>query len=68
MTDLRIDLIRRVQLQHGLSFAGVKTEKRPEEWRCQCGTGFKGDGALEKGRRHEAAEILAALDEAAAVA
>jgi hypothetical protein len=66
--DLRIDLVRRVQLQHMLSYAGVKTEHRAEEWRCKCGADFKGDGAIEKGRRHEAGEILTALDEAAVVA
>jgi hypothetical protein len=68
MTDLRVDLIRRVQMQHMLSFAGVKTDRRAEEWRCRCGEGYKGDGAIEKGHRHEAAEILAALDEASVVA
>lgn len=68
MTDLRVDLIRRVQMQHMVSRAGVKRQGRAEEWRCRCGESYKGDGAIEKGRRHEAAEILAALDEAAVVA
>lgn len=68
MTDPRIDLIRRVQRQHMLSYAHVKTASHAEEWRCKCGVSHTGDGALEKGHRHEAAEILAALDAAAAVA
>lgn len=68
MNDPRVDLIRQVQKQHMIRFAAVKRTKKPEEWQCQCGTGFRGDGALEKGRRHEATEILDALDGAAAVA
>lgn len=68
MTDLRIDLIRRVQMQHMFASAGVKHGNRPEQWRCRCGESFKGDGAIEKGHRHEAEQILAALDEAGAVA
>lgn len=68
MTDLRVDLIRRVQMQHMFSYAAVKRDKRPEQWGCRCGEKYEGDGAIEKGHRHEAAMILAALDEAAAVA
>ncbi len=68
MTDLRVDLIRRVQMQHMFSYASVKRDKHPEEWRCRCGESYKGDGAIEKGHRHEATEILSALDEAGAVA
>lgn len=68
MTDLRVDLIRRVQLQHSCTYAAIKRDKRAEEHRCRCGQSYKGDGALEQGNRHVAAEILSALDDAVAVA
>ena len=68
MTDLRIDLIRRVQMQQMFAYAGVKRRDHEEEWGCRCGVKHQGDGAIEKGHRHEAEMILAALDEAAAVA
>lgn len=68
MNDLRVDLIRQVQQQHMFSFAAVERDKRPEEWGCRCGVEFKGKGAIERGHRHQASEILAALDESEVVA
>jgi hypothetical protein len=65
-TDLRVDLIRSVEQQHMFSSAGIEHGRRPEHWRCKCGLGFEGAGAIERGRRHVASEILAALDEAVA--
>ena len=65
-TDLRVDLIRRVELQHMFSSAAIEHGRSPEHWRCKCGTGFEGAGAIERGLRHVATEILSALDEAVA--
>lgn len=67
-TDLRVDLFRQVEQQHMFSSAAVEHGRSPEHWRCRCGAGFEGAGAIERGNRHVASEILAALDEAGAVA
>ena len=66
--DLRVDLILRVEQDHSVSIAATKEASGGEQWKCRCGEHYKGDGAMRKGRRHVAAEILAALDEAMAVA
>ena len=65
MSTDRIDLVRQVQKAHMFASASSKEARGGESWRCQCGVGFHGAGALERGHRHEATEILAALDEAA---
>ena len=67
-TDLRVDLIRRVEAQHMVSSESIEYGHRPEHWRCKCGTAFEGAGAIELGRRHVASEILAALDKAGVMA
>jgi len=67
-TDPRVDLIRRVEEDHRLGAAGTKDCSQGEHWRCRCGQKYKGNGAIENGRRHVAAEILSALDNAASVA
>ncbi len=66
--DLRVDLILRVEADHMVSKAGIKHGKRPEEWACRCGQSYTDEGAIKRGRRHVATEIMAALDEAGAVA
>jgi hypothetical protein len=63
--DLRVDLILRVENDHGMRKAATSSARGGEQWACRCGVEFKGDGALSKGRRHHAEVILSALDEAA---
>lgn len=65
MSDLRVDLVLRVEQDHMIAFASSKEASSGEQWKCQCGEHYKGVGALKKGRRHVATEVLAALDEAA---
>lgn len=67
--DLRVDLILRIEGEdHMVSLAAAKSAPGGERWRCRCGEDYRGDGAIKKGRRHVAAEVLAALDAAAGVA
>ncbi len=67
MTDLRVDLILRVESDHGpRRFASADAPGGELAW-CMCGVKFKGEGALKKERRHRAEAILEALDEAAMV-
>lgn len=68
VVDLRVDLILRVEAEHMCSLAASKSAPKGERWRCRCGVDFKGDGAIKKGRRHQAAEVIAALDEAGVTA
>lgn len=67
-TDLRVDLILRVLNDHTIRAVGSKECSRGEHWSCVCGESYQGDGAIKKGRRHEATEVLSALDAAAQVA
>lgn len=62
MKDHRILVIQLAKERHSLRRAGIAHGRNKEEWVCQCGVAFKGDGSLEKGRRHDAEVILAALD------
>jgi hypothetical protein len=66
--DLRVDLILRVQNDHMVSSCGTDSAPGGEHWRCKCGESYKGKGSIKKGRRHDASEVLAALDAAAVVA
>jgi hypothetical protein len=66
--DLRVDLMLRVENDHMVRSCGTTQARQGEFWNCFCGESYKGDGALKRGRRHVAVEVLAALDEAAGVA
>lgn len=66
MSDDRVDLVRQVQKTHMFASASSKEARGGEAWRCRCGVGFTGEGALERGHRHQAAEIVAVLDGAEA--
>lgn len=60
----RIDVVRRAQLVHMFARAASKDASSGEEWVCKCGAQYRGDGALERGHRHTAQEVLIALDDA----
>ena len=68
MEDPRIDIVRRAERAHMFVAAGVETEHSEEHWRCRCGASYRGTGAIEKGHRHGAEQVLAALDYKAAMA
>jgi hypothetical protein len=60
----RIDVIRRAEQLHMIARAASKEARGGEEWVCKCGAQYRGDGAIERGRRHAAQEVLIALDDA----
>lgn len=66
--DLRVDLILRVEQDHSMMSATTQQARCGEHWQCACGETYKGDGAIKKGLRHCATEVLSALDEASRVA
>lgn len=61
-TEVRIDVVRGAEKRHMFARAASKDSSGGEEWLCKCGVHYRGEGALEKGQRHGAAEILKALD------
>lgn len=64
-TEARIDVVRGAENRHSLARAASRGASSGEEWLCKCGAHYRGEGAIEKGRRHGAAEILVALDSVA---
>lgn len=60
--EARIDVVRGAEQRHMFSRAASKDASSGEEWLCKCGEHYRGDGAIEKGRRHAAREIVLALD------
>lgn len=63
VSEVRIDVVRGAQERHMVSRAASPQARNGEEWLCKCGEHFMGKGAIALGRRHEAAQILVALDE-----
>lgn len=63
--NARIDVVRNAQQVHMFARAASKEASSGEEWVCKCGAQYRGNGALERGHRHTAQEVLIALDDAA---
>ena len=60
--EARIDVVRGAEQRHMFARAATKDASSGEEWLCKCGEHYRGDGAIEKGRRHTAGEIVDALE------
>lgn len=63
----RVDVVRRAEEVHMFVRIASKAAPTGEEWACKCGAQYRGDGAIERGHRHVAQEVLIALDDAEAV-
>ena len=62
----RVVIFRAAEQAHMFRRAASTDAPSGEEWLCKCGKHYRGDGALEKGRRHVAKQVIRALDEAVA--
>ena len=61
-TSRRVDVVEAAREAHTFAYASSANARDGEHWRCRCGLAHHGEGSLAFGRRHEAEQIVAALD------